>query len=109
MAEVFLIDVGDGVAVVTLNRPDARKALNTEPRRTIPMSLRHLDADPESVPAQGLAGIKAAYRAAAAPHDDAAIGVEQDDSRQWSRTVSDPATLATNRESIQARGREQHR
>lgn len=46
MADVLLTDVSDGVAVVTMNRPDTRNALNTELRRAIPARLRELDADP---------------------------------------------------------------
>ncbi len=68
-----------------------------------------LAADMVSVPEAGLAGIKAAYRTAAAPHDDAALGAEQQYSRHWSKSTFDPATLAANRAAIQARGRDQNR
>lgn len=46
MSDVILIDVADGIAVVTMHRPDARNALNTELRRAVPATLRELDADP---------------------------------------------------------------
>lgn len=46
MSDVLLTEIADGVAVVTMNRPDARNALNTELRRAIPERLRELDADP---------------------------------------------------------------
>ena len=45
MADVILTDVRDGVAVVTLNRPDARNALNRELRGAISTTLAALDAD----------------------------------------------------------------
>ena len=47
MSDVILIEVSDGVAVVTLNRPDARNALNSELRRAVPRTMRDLDADPD--------------------------------------------------------------
>ncbi|MFP5488772.1 MAG: enoyl-CoA hydratase, partial [Acidimicrobiia bacterium] len=47
MSDVILTDVADGIAVVTLNRPDARNALNTELRRAVPRTLRELDAHPD--------------------------------------------------------------
>jgi enoyl-CoA hydratase len=44
---VVLSEVTDEVAVVTINRPDARNALNTQLRRELPERLRELDADPD--------------------------------------------------------------
>ncbi len=44
--DVVLVDVADGIAVVTMNRPEARNALNTQLRLAIPAALRELDADP---------------------------------------------------------------
>ena len=70
---------------------------------------RELAADIVSVPASGVRGIKAAYRAAGAPVDDPALDAERSYSRQWSRTSFDPAVLAADREAIQARGRTQNR
>ena len=70
---------------------------------------RQLAADMASVPPAGLAGIKAAYRAAAAPADEPALAAEAGFSRDWARTAFDPAALAANREAIQARGRAQQR
>ena len=40
-------DVADGIAVVTMHRPEARNALNTELRQAVPRTLRELDADPD--------------------------------------------------------------
>ncbi len=66
-----------------------------------------LASDMGTIPATNLAAIKAAYRAAAAPHDDPALEGERRFGRDWTRTAFDPAVLAERRESIQARGREQ--
>jgi enoyl-CoA hydratase len=68
---------------------------------------RELAVDMASVPESGLAAIKAAYRAASAPVDDPALAAEARYARDWSRSAFDPATLAANREAIQARGRAQ--
>lgn len=42
-----LSTIEDGVATVTLNRPQARNALNREVRRLLPTLLARLDADPD--------------------------------------------------------------
>ncbi len=48
MAEpVILIDVSDRVATITLNRPEARNALNSELRRALPQAIADLDTNPE--------------------------------------------------------------
>jgi enoyl-CoA hydratase len=41
----LLVEVADGVAVVTLHRPEARNALNAELRRTLYRAMEDLDAD----------------------------------------------------------------
>ncbi len=41
--DVVLVEVADGIATVTLNRPDARNALNRDLRRAIPRALTELD------------------------------------------------------------------
>ena len=43
--ETLLVDVRDGVATVTLNRPEARNALNATVIRELAAVLAHLDAD----------------------------------------------------------------
>ncbi len=43
MADVVLLDVDDGVATVTLNRPEARNALSREVLRTLPNVVRECD------------------------------------------------------------------
>ena len=43
--DILLVDVTDRVAVVTLNRPEARNALNRDLRRALPQRLGDLDAD----------------------------------------------------------------
>jgi enoyl-CoA hydratase len=68
-----------------------------------------LAADMASVPADGLAGVKAAYRAASAAHDEPALAAEASFSREWARNSFDPARLAADRAAIQARGRAQQR
>ena len=82
---------------------------SSAPKDPSAYNVRELAADVVSVPASGLAGIKAAYRAAGAPFDDPALAAERAYSRDWSRASFDPAVLAANREAIQARGREQNR
>jgi len=47
VADVALLEVADRVAVVTMNRPGARNALNAELRRAIPELVALADADPE--------------------------------------------------------------
>ena len=43
MTDVVLVEVADEVATVTLNRPEARNALNRDLRRAIPKALVELD------------------------------------------------------------------
>jgi enoyl-CoA hydratase len=43
--EVVLVDVVDGVATITINRPDARNALNAAVRRALPAAVRAAEAD----------------------------------------------------------------
>lgn len=47
MSDVVLVEVADGVATVTLNRPEARNALSRELLRELPRALAEADADPE--------------------------------------------------------------
>jgi enoyl-CoA hydratase len=44
---VLLVDQIDRISVVTLNRPEARNALNAELMAQLPATLRHLDESPE--------------------------------------------------------------
>jgi enoyl-CoA hydratase len=41
--DLVLVEVADAVATVTLNRPDARNALNRDMRRALPREMRALD------------------------------------------------------------------
>jgi enoyl-CoA hydratase len=43
--DVLLVDTAEGVAVVTLNRPEARNALNVALLRALPATMADLDAD----------------------------------------------------------------
>src|SRR5256885_5597185 len=45
MSDVVLVAIDDGVAVVTLNRPEARNALNSELLRALPEALQQCDDD----------------------------------------------------------------
>ena len=45
--DLLLVDRADGVATVTLNRPEARNALNVELLRALPATIAELDADDE--------------------------------------------------------------
>ena len=45
--DVVLVDVTDRVATITLNRPEARNALNGALRRALPKAVRELDSDTE--------------------------------------------------------------
>jgi enoyl-CoA hydratase len=45
MADVLLTDVSDRIATVTMNRPEARNALNAELRSALPKAMLALDAD----------------------------------------------------------------
>ncbi len=61
MAEpVILIEVSDRVATITLNRPEARNALNSEMRVALPQAIADLDGNPE-VEALILTGAGAAF------------------------------------------------
>jgi len=44
MSEVVLVDVTDRVATITLNRPEARNALNADLRRALPQAVAECDA-----------------------------------------------------------------
>jgi len=44
-AEVVLVDVADRVAVITLNRPEARNALNRAVRKALPAAIERCDVD----------------------------------------------------------------
>jgi enoyl-CoA hydratase len=60
MSEVVLVDVADGVATITLNRPDQRNALSMELLATLPSALADADADP-AVSALVLTGADPAF------------------------------------------------
>src|SRR2546430_11878733 len=43
--EVVLVDIADRVAVIMLNRPEARNALNRDVRKALPAAIERCDAD----------------------------------------------------------------
>jgi enoyl-CoA hydratase len=60
VSDVVLYEVSDGIATVTINRPDARNALSTEVRRALREAFRRADAD-ESVDVAILTGVDPAF------------------------------------------------
>ncbi len=60
VSDPVLVDIADGVAVITLNRPDARNALSSEVLRRVPRVLAELDAD-DDVAAMVLTGTDPAF------------------------------------------------
>ncbi len=45
MSAVVLVEVADRVAVITINRPEARNALNRDVRKALPAAIERCDAD----------------------------------------------------------------
>jgi enoyl-CoA hydratase len=45
VSDVVLVEVDDGVATITLNRPEARNALNAQVRRRLPEVITQLERD----------------------------------------------------------------
>jgi enoyl-CoA hydratase len=60
MADVVLTEIADRIATVTLNRPDARNALNSELLQALPAALAAVDAD-DSVDVVILTGADPAF------------------------------------------------
>jgi enoyl-CoA hydratase len=60
--DVVLVDVQDRVAVITLNRPEARNALNRAVRRALPKAINDLEAD-DKVDVMILTGTDPAFSA----------------------------------------------
>ena len=60
MTDVLLSHIADGVAVLTLSRPDSRNALNSELLRAIPAAVADADAD-DAVAAIVLTGADPAF------------------------------------------------
>ncbi len=46
-SDTLLVDIADGVAVVTMHRPEVRNALDAHLRRNVPATLAELDASPD--------------------------------------------------------------
>jgi enoyl-CoA hydratase len=47
MSDLVLVEVADGVATITLNRPEARNALSRALLRALPAAIGEADADPD--------------------------------------------------------------
>lgn len=60
--DVVLVDVADGVATITINRPEARNALNAAVRRALPAAVRDAEAD-DAVDVMILTGAAPAFSA----------------------------------------------
>jgi len=60
MSDLVLVEVDGPVATVTLNRPDARNALNRELRKALPTALKELD-DRDDIAAIVLTGADPAF------------------------------------------------
>ncbi len=58
----MLVDVADRVAVITINRPDQRNALNRDVRRELPAAITRCDAD-DDVDVMILTGADPAFSA----------------------------------------------
>ena len=52
MTDTVLVEISGGVATVTMNRPEARNALNTELRLGLPATLAELDGRDDVVVAR---------------------------------------------------------
>src|SRR4051794_186318 len=62
MSEPVLVEVADGVATVTINRPEARNALNRAVRHRLPAVIEELEAD-DTVDVMILTGADPAFSA----------------------------------------------
>src|SRR5436305_83645 len=50
MADVVVVDIADGIATVTMNRPESRNALSSELLRALPLALRDCNANGNFMP-----------------------------------------------------------
>ena len=76
MNDVVLVEVADRVAVITLNRPEARNALNRAVRKALPAAIEQCDAD-DSVDVMILTGADPAFCAGVDLKEFGAGEVEQ--------------------------------
>ena len=60
--DVVLVDIADRVAVITINRPEARNALNRYVRKALPAAIERCDAD-DDVDVMILTGTDPAFSA----------------------------------------------
>ena len=88
MSDVLLVSRTDGVATVTMNRPEARNALNRELRKALWTTIGELDAD-EAVAAIVLTGADPAFSAGIDLKEAATAG---SDAFRAGDTSGDPST-----------------
>ena len=106
MTEIVLVSVDGPVAVVTLNRPDARNALNRELRKELPTVLRGLD-ERDDIAAIVLTGADPAFCAGLDLKELAAGGdARRGPAQQRSRRQEQPSRRRGRRSD--ARRRQQH-
>jgi enoyl-CoA hydratase len=91
MTELVLVDVADGVATVTLNRPQARNALDSELIRALPAVMRELGED-DAVDVVIVTGADPAFCAGLDLKELASSGgnLTSDDGGGWNRTFWPP-------------------
>lgn len=87
MADPVLVDVADGVATITINRPEARNALNRAVRRALPEAINAAEAE-DAVDVMILTGADPAFSAGIDLKEFGAGAVEGDELR----TRAEPRT-----------------
>ena len=86
MTEVVVVEIAEGVALITLNRPEARNALNREIRRRLPAVIEELEAN-DAVDVMILTGADPAFSAGIDLKEFGAGNVDGDDLRSGPAAV----------------------
>ena len=86
MSDVVLVEVSDRIGTVTLNRPEARNALNTDVRRALPAAMVRLEQD-ENVDVVIVTGTDPAFCAGLDLKELAARPAAQDGGKDVERMV----------------------
>ena len=103
MPDAVLVEIVDGVATITLNRPEARNALNRAVRRRLPAVIEELEAD-DTVDVMILTGADPAFSAGIDLKEFGAGNVDGDDLRSGGPSAS-AAPAAPVPESVDMGGR----